>query len=221
MFIYIHVLSYYKLFLYFYLCLSVQLDRLSCSFTSMSFLTTSCSLTFTCVYVYNWIVSHVHLHPCPFLLPAVPLLLSVSMCTIGSSLMFIYIHVLSYYKLFLYCYLCLSVQLDRLSCSFTSMSFLTTSCSFTFICVYVYNWIVSHVHLHACPFLLQAVPLLLSVSKCTLGSSLMFIYIHVLSYYQLFLYFYLCLCVQLDRLSCSFTSISFLTTSCSFTFICV
>jgi hypothetical protein len=68
-----------------------------------------------------------------------------------------------YYKLFLYCYLCLSVQLGSLSCSFTSMSFLTTSCSFTFICVYVYNWIVSHVHLHPCPFLLPAVLLLLSV----------------------------------------------------------
>ena len=121
--------------------------------------------------------------------------------------MFIYIHVLSYYQLLLYFYLCLCVQLDRLSCSFTSMSFLTTSCSLTFTCVYVYNWIVSHVHLHQCHFLLQAVPLLLSVSKCTLGSSLMFIYIHVLSYNRLFLYFYLCLCVQLNRLSCSFTSI--------------
>jgi hypothetical protein len=39
MFIYIHILSYYKLFLYFNLCLSVKLDSLSCSFTSISFLT--------------------------------------------------------------------------------------------------------------------------------------------------------------------------------------
>ena len=39
MFIYIHILSYYKLLLYFNLCLSVKLDSLS-----------------------------VHLHPCPFFL---------------------------------------------------------------------------------------------------------------------------------------------------------
>ena len=39
MFIYIHILSYYRLFLYFNLCLSVMLDSLSCSFTSISFLT--------------------------------------------------------------------------------------------------------------------------------------------------------------------------------------
>jgi hypothetical protein len=46
------------------------------------------------------------------------------------SLMFIYIQILSYYKLFLYYNLCLSVVLDSLS-----SSFLTTSCSFTLICV--------------------------------------------------------------------------------------
>jgi hypothetical protein len=51
--------------------------------------------------------------------------------------MFIYIHILSYYKLFLYFNLCLSVMLDDLSCSFTSISFLTTICSFTLICVQV------------------------------------------------------------------------------------
>ena len=44
MFIYIHIISYYKLFLYFNLCLSVKLDSLSCSFTSISF-TTSLTLT--------------------------------------------------------------------------------------------------------------------------------------------------------------------------------
>jgi hypothetical protein len=42
MFIYIHILSYYKLFLYFNVCLSVMWDSLSCSFTSIFFLTTSC-----------------------------------------------------------------------------------------------------------------------------------------------------------------------------------
>ena len=41
----LYLLIYYKLFLYFNLCLSVMLDSLSCSFTSISFLTTCCSLT--------------------------------------------------------------------------------------------------------------------------------------------------------------------------------
>ena len=39
MFIYIHIISYYKMFLYFNLCLSVMLDCISCSFTSILFLT--------------------------------------------------------------------------------------------------------------------------------------------------------------------------------------
>jgi hypothetical protein len=47
------------------------------------------------------------------------------------TVVFIYIHILSYYKLFIYFNLCLSVMLVSLSCSFTSISFLTTSCSFT------------------------------------------------------------------------------------------
>jgi hypothetical protein len=45
----------------------------------------------------------------------------------GPKIMFINIHILSYYKLFLYFTLCLSVKLDSLSCSFTSISFCTTS----------------------------------------------------------------------------------------------
>ena len=163
MFIYIHILSYYKLFLYFTLCLSVMLDTLSCSYTSH-----------------------------PVLLQAVPLLYFVSKCNVGYSLMFIYIHILSYYKLFLYFTLCLSVMLDTLSCSYTSH-----------------------------PVLLQAVPLLYFVSKCNVGYSLMFIYIHILSYYKLFFYYTLCLSVMLDTLSCSYTSTFFLTTSCSFTLLCV
>ena len=44
--------------------------------------------------------------------------------------MFIYIHILSYYKLFLFLNVCPSIMLDSLSCSFTSIFFLTTSCSF-------------------------------------------------------------------------------------------
>ena len=51
MFIYIHILSYYKLFLYFNLCLSVMLDSLSCSFTSISFLTITYFFTLSCVSV--------------------------------------------------------------------------------------------------------------------------------------------------------------------------
>ena len=77
MVIYIDILSYYKLFHYIYLCLSVKLD----------------------------------------------------------SLMFIYIDILSYYKLLLYINLYLSVKLDSLWWSFISISFLTTSCSFTLICI--------------------------------------------------------------------------------------
>ena len=112
----------------------------------------------------------------------VPLLYFVSKCNVGYSLMFLH----SYYKLFLYFTLCLSVVLDTLSCSFTSIFFLTTS-----------------------------------MSKCNVGYSLMFIYIHILSYYKLFLYFTLCLSIMLDTLSCSYTSTFFLTTSCSFTLLCV
>jgi hypothetical protein len=137
-------------------------------------------------------LSHVQIHPHSFLLQAVPLLFFVSKCNVGYSLMFIYIHIISYYKLFLYFTLCLSVMLDTLSCSYTPY-----------------------------PFLLQAVPLLYFVSNCNVGYSLMFIYIHILSYYKLFLYFTLCLSVMLDTLSSSFTSISFLTTSCSFTLVYV
>ena len=49
------------------------------------------------------------------------------------------------------------------------------------------------------------------MSKCNVGQSLMFIYIHIFSDYKLFLYFNSCLSVMLDSLSCSFTSIFFIT----------
>ena len=39
MFIYIHIISYYKLFLYFNMCLRVKSNSLLCSFTSIYFLT--------------------------------------------------------------------------------------------------------------------------------------------------------------------------------------
>ena len=52
MFIFIHILSYYNLFLYFNLCLSVMLDSLSFYFSSISFrtYTIGCSLTLICVF---------------------------------------------------------------------------------------------------------------------------------------------------------------------------
>ena len=158
----------------------------------------------------------------------------MSRCNIGYSLMFIYIHILSVYKLFLYFNLYLSVMLDSLLYSFTSTSFLTTSCSFTLICVQVHRWIVSHVHFHPYSYyklflyfnmclsvMLDSLQcsLTLIVSKCNIGESLVFIYIYILSCYKLFLYFNLYLSVMLDSLLCSFTSIPFLTTSCSFTLI--
>jgi hypothetical protein len=46
MFMYIHSIFYYKLFLYLNLFLSVRFDSLSFSFTSLSLLTTSGSVTF-------------------------------------------------------------------------------------------------------------------------------------------------------------------------------
>jgi hypothetical protein len=67
---------------------------------------------------------------------------------------FIYIRIFIYYKLFLYLNLCLNVMFDSALWSFTSMSFIITSCSFTSVML-----IVSDVHLHPYPFLLQAVPL--------------------------------------------------------------
>ena len=130
MFIYIHILSYYKLFLYFNLCLRVVLDSLI-------------------MFIYIHILSYYKLF------------LYFNLClrvVLDSPIMFIYIHIHSDYKLFLYFNLCLRVVLDSLSCSFTIISFLTTSCYSTLICVYVW-WVVYHVHLQSYPFLLQAVTL--------------------------------------------------------------
>ena len=56
--------------------------------------------------------------------------------------MYIYIHTLYYYKLFLYFNLCLNILLDILSYSFTSTSFISTSCSFTLICIEVSSRLV-------------------------------------------------------------------------------
>jgi hypothetical protein len=57
-------------------------------------------------------------------------------CKIRYCLLFIYIQILSYYKLFLYFSVCLSVKLDIVSCSFTSRSFLTNVFNFPYILVF-------------------------------------------------------------------------------------
>ena len=127
MFIYIHHISYCKLFLYFKLCLSVMLDSLSCSFTSITFLyftliCASCFFTNLCLSVMlDSSLMFIYIH-------------HISYCKLF-LLMFIYIHHISYCKLFLYFNLCLNVMLDSFSCSFTSITFLTASCFFTLICV--------------------------------------------------------------------------------------
>jgi hypothetical protein len=144
--VYIHILSYYKLFLYFNLCLSVMLDSLSCSFTSIFFLTTNCSFTSKKEYGCKWTWETIQHYTETQIKVKEQLVVRKNMdvnehkrlsnITLRhKSLMFIYIHILSYYKLFLYFNLCLSVMLDSLLCSFTSIFFLTTNCSFTLICV--------------------------------------------------------------------------------------
>ena len=62
-------------------------------------------------------------------------------CSVRKSLMFIYIHILSYYKLFLYFKLCPSVMLDGHPCSF-----LTLSCNVgqSLIFIYIHINILSH-----------------------------------------------------------------------------
>ena len=53
------------------------------------------------------------------------LYVNVCLSVLLDSLMFIYIYILSYYKPFLYFNLCLNVIFDNLSCTFTSISVLT------------------------------------------------------------------------------------------------
>ena len=112
------------------------------------------------------VVYCLHLHPYNFLLQAVRLLKFVSKYNIRQCLMFIYTHIFSYYKLFLYLNLYLSVMVHSLSFSFTPIYFLTASCSFTSVCGVVYCSIVLYLHLHPCPSLLQAVSQLEFVSQC-------------------------------------------------------
>ena len=129
MFNYIHILSYYKLFLYFIVCLRVMFGSLSCPFTSIPFVITRCSFTiFVSKYNIGWYYIFIYIH----ILSYYKLFFYFNLClSVMSDLMFNYIHIFSYYKLFLYFNVCLRVMLDSLSSLFTSISFLTASCSFT------------------------------------------------------------------------------------------
>jgi hypothetical protein len=117
-------------------------------------------------------------------------------------------------------------MLDCFICSFTSIIVL-----FWCIFFWVVQWIVLSTFSNMLTDLLQSSAkyylnglhlkkqsLFWFVSKCNVGLFHMFFYIHILSYDKLFLYFNLCPSVKLDSLSCLFTSISFLTINCSFTF---
>jgi hypothetical protein len=127
MFIYIHILSYYKLFRYFNLFPSIMLEQIQ---VKEQFVVrknmdvneheTIQHYTRIQIQVKEQLVVRknmdVNEHE------------RLSNIILGLC---IYIHILSYYKLFLYLNLCPSVMLDSLSFSFTSIFFLTTSCSFT------------------------------------------------------------------------------------------
>ena len=117
----------------------------------------------------------------------------MSKYNVGHSLLFTYVHIHSYYKLFLYSDVCLCVMLDSISCSFH---------------IRIISYYRLFIYFNLCLYVM-------------LDSLSWFLYIHVLSYYKLFLHINLCLCVKFDSLSCSFTPIPFLTTGCSFTLICV
>jgi hypothetical protein len=149
------------------LILRVMLDSLSCLFTSISVLTTCCSLTLTCFLEWCWIVSHVYFlqhHSKKQVKVKEQHVIRTDMDVKKherlSNIMFIYIHIRSYYMLFLDFNLFLRVMLDSLSCLFTSISVLITCCSLTLTCFLEWCWIVSYVYLHPYPFLLHAVPLL-------------------------------------------------------------
>ena len=135
MFSYINILSYYKLFLYFNLCLSVMLDSLSCSVTSISFEprswrgildTTLCDEVCQWLATGRWFSSvsstnktaTIKLKHCQKWrkIPQTNQPLLITSCSFN---------------------LCLSVAQDSLSCSFTFIYLITTSCSFTLICVQV------------------------------------------------------------------------------------
>jgi hypothetical protein len=132
------------------------------------------------------------------------------------TLMFIYIHHMSYCKLFLYFNLCLSVMLDSFSCSFTSITFLTASC-----CKSTWETIQHYTYKQINVKQQLAVRNVMEVNEHKRLSNITLR--HKLKYRNSlqFLYFNLCLSVMLDSLSCSFTSITFLTASCFFTLICV
>ena len=62
MFIYIHTLSYYKLFIYFNLCLIIMINNLSCLFTSIS--KGPSWLWSYSSWIYNYLCNQCHHHWC-------------------------------------------------------------------------------------------------------------------------------------------------------------
>jgi hypothetical protein len=148
MFIYIHIRSYYMLFLYFNLFFRVMLDSLSCLFTSISVLITCCSFTLTCFLEWCCIVSHVYLHP-------TTQHHSMKQAKVKEQ------HVIrtdmdvnKHERL--HNITLRNKLLDSLSCLFTSISVLITCCSFTLTCFLEWCCVVSHVYLHPYLFLLHA-----------------------------------------------------------------
>ena len=137
-----------------------MLDTLSCSYTSISFLTTSCSLRGYFVTKCN-VDLFLQLYTSIFFLTTscsfrITLCLSVMLDTLSCSYTstskgdkhvineeLSYYNAVGLFKSFdggylrerVFFTLCLSVMLDTLSCSYTSTFFLTTSCSFTLLCV--------------------------------------------------------------------------------------
>jgi hypothetical protein len=97
----------YPFLLYFNLCLSVMLDSLSCSFTSIN--------------MRDYPTLHVDINSSKLRkdmdLNEQERLSNITLKT--------QIKIRKPYPFLLYCNLCLSVMLDSLSCSFTSISFLT------------------------------------------------------------------------------------------------
>jgi hypothetical protein len=130
----------------------------------------------------------------------------VSKCNVGHSFMFIYIHILSYYKLFLYFNLCLNMDVnehERVSNITLRHKLKCGNNEFIAVLHFTVKYLFGQVD----KSLLKQFPF------CVL--------VHAVQYINsLFPHFNLCLSVMLDTLSCSFTSISFLTASYFFTLIC-
>jgi hypothetical protein len=164
MFIYIHIRSYYMLFLDFSLFLRVMLCSLICLFTSISVLITCCSLTLACFLEWCCVVSYVYLSKKQAKVKEQHVIRTdmdvnkherLHNITLRNKL-----KSRNSIMLFLYFSLFLRVMLCSFSCLFTSIYVLITCCSFTLPRFLEWCCVVSHVYLHPYPFLLHAIPLL-------------------------------------------------------------